>query len=114
MIREERGLTVARVRELFENRGGVLHWRVRASTHVRVGDVAGTMNRQGQHVIIIAGKQYRRERLVYALERGSFPLHPMKLRKPEPKPPASNSLLSLCEAERGNNLLPHNNRYAHK
>jgi len=59
------------IRELFTYRDGALYWAVRNNPRIKVGDVSGGLdNSSGRWEVRIAGKNYKRSRLVWAFHNG--------------------------------------------
>lgn len=65
-------LTKKQIATLFDERDGVLYWRVQVGRG-RVGAPAGTVNSKGYLVTQIAGKIHLNHRLVYTLHKGRCP-----------------------------------------
>lgn len=64
-------INVERCKELFEYRDGKLIWKIRKSNHVKVGDIAGSLNKStGYHQVKIDGKLFRVSRIIYAMRYG--------------------------------------------
>ena len=62
------------LRRLFTYRDGALYWaRPLPRSRAKPGDVAGCVNAHGYHVVKIARKQYRRNRLVWIYHYGDIP-----------------------------------------
>lgn len=68
-------LTVERIREMlsYDPATGVLTWKVRLSNRVRIGDVAGGLDKRGYTVIGIGGNQHKAHRLAFAIMTGRLP-----------------------------------------
>jgi hypothetical protein len=67
-------LSVERIRELFDYDAatGMLHWRIRPSNTVKIGDAAGTRERDGHRRVHIDGKAYLVSRVVWAHQKGAW------------------------------------------
>jgi len=62
------------IQGLFDYRqAGSLAWKIKASPHIKIGDVAGYKHESGYHKIKINGKSYRRARLVWLWHYGVWP-----------------------------------------
>lgn len=68
-------LTQERLKELLEYNPdtGIFAWRVRASLHLRIGDIAGTLHNDGGLYIGINGKRYYAHRLIWLYVYGRWP-----------------------------------------
>ena len=68
-------LTQTKVRELFDynHQTGELTWKVRLATHINIGDVAGSPDRQGYLHVGIKGKRYKNHRLIFLYHNGYLP-----------------------------------------
>jgi len=67
-------LTAEQLRELLEYRAGELVWLVpRTNNKVKIGDVAGSLHRDGYVYISINRRLYLRSRLVWLWHHGSWP-----------------------------------------
>lgn len=68
-------LTQERLKEVldYNPESGVFTWRVKIARWIKVGDEAGTVDRQGYRIIMIDRKLYRRARLAYLYMEGVFP-----------------------------------------
>lgn len=62
-----------RLKEMFEYKDGDLIRKIATSTCVKVGDVAGSMDRNGYLTIRIDGRLYYNHRLVFMMFNGYFP-----------------------------------------
>jgi HNH endonuclease/AP2 domain len=69
-------LTIERLREVltYAPETGLFYWRVARRNHVKVGDVAGVINRTGYRRICIDGKRYLASRLAWAWMTGEWPI----------------------------------------
>ena len=52
---------------------GLFHWKVRTATHVKVGDLAGSLDDKGYVLIRIDTKIYRAHRLAFLWVLGRWP-----------------------------------------
>lgn len=67
-------ITYEQARHAFSYRkDGVLIWKNPVTKHVKKGDVAGHMKKDGYCQMNYKGKQYKRNRLVWLWHNGSFP-----------------------------------------
>jgi len=67
-------VTRARLREVldYDDQTGEFRWLKQTSPRVRVGQVAGTVNRDGYRLIAIDGKAYWAHRLVWLYMKGKW------------------------------------------
>lgn len=70
-----RELTAERLRALlhYEPSTGLWTWLIRPSQSVKVGDLAGCINKQGYREIVIQGKHYGSNRLAFLYMTGEWP-----------------------------------------
>ena len=73
MRRRDETLTAEQCRELLEYRAGEMVRLVATSNAVKVGDVAGSLKRDGYVYICVKGRRYFRSRLVWLMHTGSWP-----------------------------------------
>lgn len=70
-------LTAEKLRELlsYEPETGALSWRVAISSRRAVGSAAGYLESTGYRRIVISGKRYRANRLIWLYVYGVWPTH---------------------------------------
>ena len=73
MVKSE--LSVDYLREIldYNPESGVFRWKVSNNNRVKVGDVAGTLKRDGYRRIMINGKAYLERRLAWFYVHGKWP-----------------------------------------
>jgi len=57
----------------YDNESGVFTWKTRTARRVHVGDIAGSVTKQGYLGIKILGERYLAHRLAWLYEYGAFP-----------------------------------------
>jgi hypothetical protein len=68
-------LTAHRLRKLlaFDKKTGLLHWRVRPNSRIRVGSIAGSDRADGARKVTVEGKSYLQHRLIIFYLTGRWP-----------------------------------------
>ena len=66
-------LTQDLVRALFNYRDGNLYWKISKSYRIKIGNLAGRINKQGYRSVGINNKEYRYHRLIYLYHYGYLP-----------------------------------------
>jgi len=61
--------------ELFEYKDGLLYWKTKASIYsrIKIGDIAGCVNKGGYRVVSIHFKKYQEHRIVWEICNGEIP-----------------------------------------
>ena len=65
--------TQEQIKRLFEYRQGVLYWKVMSGRRIKIGDAAGSTDKQGYISTSIKGKAYKVHRLIFLLHHGYLP-----------------------------------------
>jgi len=63
-------ITQEKLHELFEYRDGALIWKVRLAMRIKIGEIAGTIEKNGYIRVTIDGKPYRMHQLVFMYHHG--------------------------------------------
>ncbi|WP_082747726.1 HNH endonuclease [Bradyrhizobium macuxiense] len=68
-------LTVERLKEIltYSPRSGLFRWKVRSAIQVKIGDVAGNVDRKGYRNISIDNRLYKAHRLAWLYVTGRWP-----------------------------------------
>jgi hypothetical protein len=68
-------LTAQRLRELlhYDPVTGIFHWRIAVARRVKVGDIAGSVHRDGYRQIMIDGRRYYAHHLAWLYVHGEWP-----------------------------------------
>ena len=66
-------VTQEQIEQLFEYQEGVLYWKVVSGRRIKIGDAAGSTDKQGYISTSIKGKAYKIHRLVFLLHYGYLP-----------------------------------------
>lgn len=66
-------ITQAYLKSLFDYQDGQLIWKVTNSNRIRIGQIAGTLNKDGYIHIIIDGIVYKAHRLIWLYHYGKWP-----------------------------------------
>lgn len=62
------------IKELFVYNDGALYWKVKKSIRVKIGDIAGTLHKQKNYIILtINNKKYNLHRLIFLYHHGYLP-----------------------------------------
>lgn len=71
---EKKMITQEYLKELFYYNGEDLIWKVTKAKRIKVGTIAGNINKvSGYRVIVVDGKYYKAHRLIWLYHYGSFP-----------------------------------------
>jgi hypothetical protein len=75
MANSDDDVPVERLRECFSynSRTGVLRWKIKPSTHVNIGDVAGCLDSRGYRYVRLDGKLMLGHRVAWAVHYGAWP-----------------------------------------
>ena len=92
-------LTQEYVRSLFNYRDRNLYWKVKKANNVKIGDLAGNVNKRGYRAIRINSKPYLAHRLIFLWHHGHIPefLDHIDCN------PSNNAIDNLREATRSQN-----------
>lgn len=68
-------VAASRLHELFsyDEKTGILRWKVARSNRIKVGDIAGGANSDGYRVVWVEGKLLLVHRVVWAMQTGRWP-----------------------------------------
>lgn len=66
-------LTQNLLKELFDYRDGELYWKVAKARRVKIGDLAGSIGRDGYRAVGIDNKLYKAHRLIFLYYHGHLP-----------------------------------------
>ena len=71
-------ITAERLRAIlhYDPETGIWTWLIAASNNVKVGDVAGSKEKQGYWVIVIDYRRYKAHRLAWLYMTGEWPQRP--------------------------------------
>lgn len=61
------------LRQTFDYRDGALYWKVRLSNRTKIGDLAGTIGKEGYTAISVFGSRDRVHRLIWIWHFGPIP-----------------------------------------
>jgi hypothetical protein len=87
---------------------GVFTWKVDHLPHVRVGDVAGTIDAQGYRVISVLGKRHKAHHLAWLLMRGEWPKSEIDHKNRDRADNRIENLRVVSHAENTHNISPRN------
>jgi hypothetical protein len=73
-VRRRPRLTRARLHDVldYDSKTGEFRWRKRMSRSTRIGDIAGTLDRDGYRKIALRGRQYRAHQLAWLYMTGKW------------------------------------------
>jgi hypothetical protein len=73
----ESSLSAERLREVlhYDPLTGIFSWRVKTAARIKVGDVAGSINKHGYRYVHFDGVNYRANRLAWFYVHGEWPEH---------------------------------------
>jgi len=66
-------ITQEQIKSLFTYKSGILLWKIKSSSSVNIGDVAGKLDRNGYRDIGINGRCYGAHRLIFLLFNSYLP-----------------------------------------
>lgn len=65
--------TQEEVCEIFTYKDGKLLWKIKSAARIKIGDIAGTVHKEGYRYVIYHGKYYLVHRLVFLYVNGYLP-----------------------------------------
>ncbi len=83
----------------YDEETGFLHWKVRKSTRIHIGDKAGIFTGK-RRLIVIDGVSYRAHRLIWYMQTGMLPKHQVDHRNGDSD---DNRWINLREATNAQN-----------
>ena len=92
-------LTQKDVRSLFDYSGGHLYWIVRPSNNVQIGDMAGSLRKNGYYRVKINSKEYYNHQIIYLYYHGHIP----KMIDHIDNDPSNNKIENLREVTKSQN-----------
>jgi hypothetical protein len=66
-------ITQDKLKEYFDYKDGNLFWKKQPASHIKVGDVVGTINKRGYVQVKFLCKRFYAHRLIYFMFNGYFP-----------------------------------------